>query len=202
MDGGVARPRKPGPPISALLITVVVMGLAAGVLSLIRSTRDDDIVELGQTSGESDPATSALQPGTRLPIVELEDLDGAPVSTEDLVGTPLVLNFWYAACPPCRREIPDFAAVAGDFSGRVRFVGINPVDSATEARAFADRYGMHYDNLRDPEGAALSAFEIVSFPTTLLVDGAGVIRLAHTGTLSADELRVAINETRLEAPTE
>ncbi|NDD87046.1 MAG: TlpA family protein disulfide reductase, partial [Actinobacteria bacterium] len=40
--------------------------------------------------------------------------DGRTISSADWIGTPLVLNFWYSTCEPCRREMPLLAATASE----------------------------------------------------------------------------------------
>ena len=52
----------------------------------------------------------------QLPDLELVDNDGDPVQLADLEGTPLVLNYWYSSCAPCKEELPAFATVAAEFS--------------------------------------------------------------------------------------
>ena len=42
----------------------------------------------------------------------------------------MVVNLWQSTCPPCARELPAFAAVDDEYGDRVRFVGIDDLDSA------------------------------------------------------------------------
>ena len=52
----------------------------------------------------------------------------------------MVVNLWYSTCPPCARELADFAAVDAEVGDDVRFVGVNPYDTApTMTRFAADR---------------------------------------------------------------
>jgi thiol-disulfide isomerase/thioredoxin len=46
------------------------------------------------------------------PALELEDLDGNPVSLEQFRGKFLVVNFWATWCDPCTREWPDLDLLA------------------------------------------------------------------------------------------
>ena len=39
----------------------------------------------------------------------------------------MVVNLWYSTCPPCARELADFAAVEAEVGDDVRFVGVNPL---------------------------------------------------------------------------
>jgi peroxiredoxin len=46
------------------------------------------------------------------PALELEDLDGNPVSLEQFRGKFLIVNFWATWCDPCTREWPDLDLLA------------------------------------------------------------------------------------------
>lgn len=132
--------------------------------------------------------------GDLLPDVTLYDRDGAPVSLTEFRGEPLVVNFWFSRCAPCRRELRDFAEVSGEVD--VRFVGVDPFDTVRAMEEFAAERGVGYLLLRDTgdDGALLTdELRIVAYPVTLFVDANGRI-LRQTGELDAEELRAAIEE--------
>lgn len=135
--------------------------------------------------------TNAVVDGKPLPDLQLRGPDGE-VSTADLVGEPLILNYWYSTCAPCKKELPAFAAVHAEFADRVRFVGINPLDSDLGV-AFAAERGVTYELLGDPVGEFGSVLGIINAPVTLFVDSAGNI-VRQTGVLDESELRAAIGE--------
>jgi len=143
----------------------------------------------------SAPTTSERPNSDLLPDVLLSDLEGRPVSLGSLAGTPLVINYWYATCPPCREEMPALATVAAEFAGRVRFVGINPQDSAEQARAVAAERGVTFEQLLDPTQRSVDALALTGFPSTVLVRADGTIASTIRRALTADELRAEINES-------
>jgi len=156
-------------------------------------TGDDsagDQVEMDQPGGVQDPTigTNAAVTGTPLPVVDVEDNDGNTISTVDLIGQPLIINFWFSTCPPCKKELPEFAKVHGELGDEIRFVGINPSDSPETNHDFAADRGVTYELLRDPDGSFTDAVGISAFPVTLFVrpDG-GIVR--QTGELDETELR-------------
>ena len=75
---------------------------------------------------EPGPSTNPPLPTDRLPGVELLDADGEPCGCVP-DGRPMVVNLWYSTCPPCARELADFAAVDAEVGDEVRFVGVNPL---------------------------------------------------------------------------
>jgi peroxiredoxin len=132
--------------------------------------------------------------GDPLPAIEVETLAGDPVQLTELAGAPLVLNLWYSTCAPCVREMPEFEAVHQQLGDEVRIVGINPVDSASAAREFADDVGVTYELLRDPAGDATVALGVARFPTTVFVDSGGRIVATEPNELDAAELTERIEE--------
>lgn len=156
---------------------------------------DDTVVELGTPGTAQIPSieTNPEVSGDRLPTVELQTNDGESVSTDDLLGRPLVLNFWYSTCAPCKHELPAFATVSAEYADRVRFVGVNPYDTASTNESFARDKGVQYELLRDPDGAYLSAIRIATAPFTLFVAADGTI-VRQTGVLDEDQLRTYVEE--------
>lgn len=134
--------------------------------------------------------------GERLPDVALVDAAGTEVRLDAYRGAPLVVNFWFSRCAPCRRELRDFATVHDELGDRIQFVGVDPFDTVDAMVTFAEERGVRYDLLRDTgdDGRLLTdELEIVGYPVTLFVDADGRI-LRQTGEIDADELRAAIEE--------
>jgi peroxiredoxin len=129
-----------------------------------------------------------------LPDVTVETLDGDEVSLRELTGRPLVLNLWYSTCPPCVREMPAFEATHQRLGDEVRFVGLNPVDSSSAARDFADEVGVTYELLRDPGGDATVELGVARFPTTVFVDADGRVVATEPNELGEEEITERIAE--------
>ncbi len=132
--------------------------------------------------------------GSTLPEVELTSLDGTKVLTSTLLGTPLVINFWYSTCEPCRREMPVLNSADTRNEGRVRFIGLNMSDSAEVALKFAKTYGVSYELFIDPSGSLISRLGIAIAPFTLFVDRDGVIVGQVAGELTTATLQAQIDE--------
>ncbi len=132
--------------------------------------------------------------GRTFPDVELTSLVGPKVLTSTLFGTPLVINFWYSTCEPCRREMPVLVAADTRKEGRVRFIGLNMSDSAEVALKFAKTYGVSYELFIDPSGSLISSLGIAIAPFTLFVDRNGVIVGQVSGELTTETLQTHIDE--------
>ncbi|WP_314505320.1 TlpA disulfide reductase family protein [uncultured Microbacterium sp.] len=133
--------------------------------------------------------------------------NGDAVSSDDYAGDVLVVNFWYAACGPCRAEAADLEAVHGEFAGEdVAFLGVNTIDSAAAAAAFANTYGITYPSAIASETPAikLSFAEktpIQATPTTLILDAEGRVAARIIGQLpDRSILKTLVRETLEESP--
>jgi len=170
---------------------ILVVSVAGGwLLSRVGDdpSSNEGVVVLSPGSTDQDPTigTNALNTGKSFPLVEVETLDGEPVTLGEADGRPFLVNFWYSTCEPCKREMP--ALVAAQAKYGIDIVGVNPRDSAEAAREFAEEYGITYPLLRDPNGASLAALGVGTFPMTYLVGSNGTILEQHAGEVTAAEL--------------
>lgn len=112
------------------------------------------------------------------PALELEDLDGNPVSLEDFRGKFVVLNFWATWCEPCTREWPDLAILGQRMSERddvvVLAVGLD--EDKQDIAPYLERMGLGDTAVRvlwskDPE--AYKAYGSEKIPDTYFVNSEG-----------------------------
>ena len=137
----------------ALLAAIPISLAGALIWSRVVVTSDPSSEAVLTEPGEyvePGAATNPPLPTDRLPIVDLLGADGSTVELAS-DGRPMVVNLWYSTCPPCARELVDFAAVHEQLGDAVRFVGVNPLDSAAEMERFAADRGVDYELLRDPD---------------------------------------------------
>lgn len=185
-----ARDRRPAwrGAASALALLTLVAGLAACANDpLADQYRAGD--NKGFIAGDSRvveiPAADRGEPV----VFEGETETGDTVGSADLAGDVVVVNFWYAACGPCRAEAPLLNDARSSFAGEdVEFLGINTSDSADAAAAFAEKYDVTYPSLIAIEDRAIKlAFAertpISATPTTLVLDKEGRVAARIIGQL-------------------
>jgi cytochrome c biogenesis protein CcmG, thiol:disulfide interchange protein DsbE len=131
--------------------------------------------------------TNAVVTGTALPHVNLQTQAGDDFATADLVGKPMVVNFWYSTCAPCKKELPAFAAAHAKYGDQVRFVGVDSLPPSEHEEAFARDKGVQYELFYDTNGELSSAVGVAAWPQSLFVNAQGEI-VEQTGELTADEL--------------
>lgn len=130
--------------------------------------------------------------------LRLPDLAGVEQPLQQWRGKVIVANFWATWCPPCREEMPDFAAASIVFADEpVQFVGIS-VDNADKVRAFAEELNIPYPLLIAGADVLTLAKEFGNdaraLPFTILIDRDGKARHIRLGTLKRPELERRIRE--------
>lgn len=176
------------------LAVAAALVVAVGVVAANRGhspAADDDVTLTSGNDLAPSIGTNAAVTGRQFPAVDVVTLSGDSLSTADLVGRPMIINFWYSSCLPCKRELPAFAAVHAKFGDRVRFVGVDSLPPSQHEEDFARGKGVKYELLYDANGELTSAVGIANFPQTLAIDAHGLI-LEQTGELTADTLEELI----------
>ena len=129
-----------------------------------------------------------LEAGMIAPDFTLNDVSGRAVSLSDLRGKKVVLYFYPKDnTPGCTRQACAFAGAYSQFKDKgVEVVGISR-DSVASHVKFAEKHGLPFILLSDPELEAIKAYEVwqekklygkLSFGvvrTTFIIDENGVI---------------------------
>ncbi|MFN3865808.1 MAG: redoxin domain-containing protein [Demequina sp.] len=170
--------------IFAAIVIAVVLWLAG-------CAPGDAAQSPGYVSG--DGTVTEWAPEDRGEPVELSgtSFDGEPVDVADHRGEVVLLNTWYAACPPCRAEAPDLVAL--DAQDGVQLIGINSRDDAATAQAFDRTFSVEYPSIDDSDGRAIARLQglvaINAVPTTLVLDHEGRVAARAIGSVEPSTLR-------------
>ena len=165
-------------------------------------------VETPSLAGSVGSGYSSVGPVTEIDAAERGDPipfsgtfdTGTSGSSEDWLGSVVVVNFWYAGCAPCRAEAPDLEALNIKYQpDGVQFVGVNVRDQAGTAQSFADAFGVTYPSFLDADGGEIQlafAGEIApdAVPTTLVLDRQGRIAARIVGRLDKSILNTLISD--------
>ena len=102
-----------------------------------------------------------LEAGMKAPEFELEDKDGNTVRLSDYYGRKVVLYFYPKDnTPGCTRQACAFAgAYAGFKSMNIAVIGISR-DSVSSHQRFAEKYGLPFVLLSDPDRKAIEAYGV------------------------------------------
>lgn len=141
-------------------------------------------------------------PGNRnaAPDFTVTDVGGNRVSTADLSGKPVILNFWATWCPPCRSELPAFDKLYRQYGNEVSFMMIDLTDGYRETvegvKKFISENGYTFPVYYDTEGSAAEAYNVSSIPFTVAVGRNGNIVGTHLGAMSEAALEKLIKTVK------
>jgi peroxiredoxin len=197
----VTARRRPG----ALALVAAVLALTLAACSG-QDGNDTDVADQGYQSGDGSFTSWAV--GDREGPVEMSgtDYEGVAQDVAAWRGDVVVLNTWYAACPPCRAEAADLVDLANDYADQgLHVLGINGVDDAGAAQAFQRTYDVPYPSIDDRDKAAVAALQgivpIQATPTTVVLDRDGRVAARIIGTAEGSTLRALVEDALAETAT-
>lgn len=118
-----------------------------------------------------------LEKGNKAPDFTLSDKDGNNVSLSDFRGKKVVLYFYPKDnTPGCTRQACAFAGLYGEFKKKnVEVIGISK-DSVASHQKFAEKHGLNFVLLSDPELTAIKAYGVWQEKKLYGKIGLGVVR--------------------------
>ena len=134
---------------------------------------------------------------------DVKSMTGERLSSKALKGKVVVVNFWYASCPPCRAEAKYLNTVEAKYStDQVQFIGVNVRDEQGTAEAFERTFKVDYPTVLDQQTGTMQlalSGQIApnAVPATIVLDKQGRVAARVLGavdgpgilnTLVSDEL--------------
>ncbi|MCQ9368238.1 TlpA family protein disulfide reductase [Brevibacterium sp. 50QC2O2] len=189
-------------PVTRRAALSITLGAALVTLSACKSSNDELAQQAGSNQGyiSGDGVVTQLGEGDRGKPLDLEftDLAGKKHSLAEYRPKAVVINLWYAACPPCRKEAPDLVEVSQKFKKDVVFLGVNVRDQAPAAKSFIDTFKVPYTNMIDTDGAMVSLLSSIlppqATPSTVVLDAQGRAAARIVGASESSTLRGVIED--------
>lgn len=130
------------------------------------------------------------------PLLEmmLKDIYGKEIKTTDLKGKVFLLNMWFIGCPGCKVEYPGLQTLKKRFidakkADKVEFFSL-ALDSQEKLVSFLKQNPLDFTQIPNAEAISKGKFNVLGFPTNIIVDKNGVIRHIKIGgsAQSADDI--------------
>jgi thiol-disulfide isomerase/thioredoxin len=120
--------------------------------------------------------------GRPAPAFTLADTAGTPVALTAYRGRYVLLDFWGHWCGPCIKAMPQLKALAEQRAGQLAVIGIGAEDASHTAlwkKAVRSHQvpGAQLSELQSDTGPVTRQYNIHAFPTYLLLDRAGIVRV-------------------------
>jgi thiol-disulfide isomerase/thioredoxin len=117
--------------------------------------------------------------GSRLPEFSVKDFQGREISSADLRGKVVLIDFWATWCQPCKKEMPGYQELLDRYGSKgFAVIGFkfDTMADTEDPASFARKIGVRYplavasDELKQKFGG------IEGLPTTMLFDRGGILR--------------------------
>lgn len=132
-------------------------------------------------------APAQLEVGESMPEFGFATCTGEELTTANLQDKPLLINFWATWCPPCVKELPNFAELHEELGDEVNILGVSVDQHPEYVKRFLDKNELPYLLAWDSEGIAAD-LGFRSIPVTVAVDAAGNVASVHKGYASTEDL--------------
>lgn len=122
--------------------------------------------------GLAKSGSSGIEVGDAAPEFELPELSGGgSISSEELKGSPVVINFWASWCVPCRDEAPILEEAWRRYRDEgIVVLGVNVNDAQSDAKEFVEEFDITYPIVRDLHDELVDEFASAGLPETYFVD--------------------------------
>jgi thiol-disulfide isomerase/thioredoxin len=121
----------------------------------------------------------AGETGSPLPDFSVKDLQGREVSSADLRGKVVLIDFWATWCQPCKKEMPGYQKLLDRYGSRGFAVIGFKFDTMMDMEdpvTFAKKIGVRYPLAVAAEDLKQRFGGIEGLPTTMLYDRQGILR--------------------------
>ncbi|MGB2901756.1 MAG: TlpA disulfide reductase family protein [Candidatus Acidiferrum sp.] len=133
--------------------------------------------------------------GSHLPEFSMKDLQGREISSADLSGKVVLVDFWATWCQPCKKEMPGYQKLLDRYGSRgftvIGFKFDTMMDMEDPVQ-FAKKIGVRYPLAVAPDDLKQKFGGIEGLPTTMLYDRQGILRKKVIGFEYTDAFESAL----------
>ena len=178
--------------------TLLVLGVTAtivivGAYLMDRPASAASGLQTISLSGPTDGAPPKI--GSPAQDFTATTVDGTKVSLSSYKGHPVWLTFGATWCAACKAEAPDIQAAYQKFKPKgVVVLAIWIREDSTTVKDYADRIGLTFPKIADPDTRIASAYRVYGIPAHFFIDRTGVLRLVKTGGQSPEQMAAALTQ--------
>ena len=181
----------------ALRAGVAIVGLAVlGLIALLGyglTTSDGR----GEAQDEARPQGKPV-PQFQMPLYQgAEFVPGDSFNMANLKGHPVVLNFWFPSCFPCRIGMPEKERAWRRYRDQgVVFVEVTSTvwDTERDILEFLEEFDITQPVGPDATGEIAIDFGVFKYPSTYFITADGTIARKKLGSMTAKELETFVEE--------
>ena len=120
-----------------------------------------------------------------------EELDSIRLS--DLLGRPIVLNFWAGLCPPCRAEMPDLQEFHDEYGDDFTLFGVDVgpftgLGSNRTGQGLIKALNITYPTGSTEDASVVTEYGVFSMPTTVFITADGQVFRKWSGIIDKEKV--------------
>ncbi len=174
------------PPQRLIALLLAASCLVLSAIIITRTGLPERAAFTGQIIGGQQ---FAPETGFLAPPFDQNTINDQRVTSQQLRGQPVILNFWATWCVPCRVEMPALQQLHNDYHDRgLQIVGVNLGESPDAIQQWVTELDLTFDILPDPNGAIASQYYLLGQPSTYVISPDGRIINVFYGPVTADRL--------------
>ncbi|MCK5825206.1 MAG: TlpA family protein disulfide reductase [Ichthyobacteriaceae bacterium] len=121
------------------------------------------------------------------------DIEGNKWDNIDLSGSVVVFNFWFSACPPCKKEIPELNKLVDHYADKnVIFIAVS-LNNHYEVENYIEKNPFKYHLVANGD-AVIDGLGINAFPTQIIIDKDGSLFQKIQGKVTYLEMKNYIDK--------
>lgn len=94
--------------------------------------------------------TACPKIGDKAPDFTLPGLDGKNISLSNFAGKPVIINTWSTSCIECKKEMPFFQEIAGQYTAQgLVILSVNTLDNKATTSDYLSKNGYTFTALLD-----------------------------------------------------
>lgn len=189
------RPRR---PLRSRLISLGLLAVTGAIVlavAVLANQPQQKVTDGLQSVSLTGALGTAPEVGKPAPDFAALAVDGSTLTLGSLKGHPVWLTFGASWCQPCRAEAPDIQAAYADFKAKGgEIVQVFLSEDAVAVKDYADRVGITYLKVPDPDTAIASQYRILGIPSHFFIAADGTLQALKVGTLDPAKIEAALAE--------
>ena len=110
----------------------------------------------------------------KLPYFNLPDLCGKITTSDQLLGKPTLINFWFTNCGACIAEIPELNKLVEKYKDEVNFIAFS-LDDADSVKKFLTDVPFNFTHIPSASDYIVKKLMIKGYPLNYFLDRNGYV---------------------------
>lgn len=174
------------------------IGKRVEITGAIHAKKDRRFIKVDALDTLSSPDIQTPEVIGREAEVVLKDLFGVEQKLSSLRGRIVILNFWATWCGPCRKEMPDLAAIQNEYAALgVQVIGASAdtIAGVKAVRQFIKEAGINFPIWLGATTEQMSGFGLgPSLPGTAIINRDGKIAAIFPGVVTQEAIKKHLDE--------